>query len=552
MYKVYPAASQERMRLPGNKEVRTEKKHIFMFLAVLIVSILRFYGLGDAEIQPWDEAMYASRIKSAVSFGSWLDQTKYSVNGLYSSSHPPLYIWFSALVMKITGETAFSARFWSAFAGAFLVIILFFFFRDRLAGFFSALILGTNAFFFSYSRQGQLDVFCVFWMTAGALAFLSRDKNRFYLLLAGMCFGMSLMSKILVGMFLPASIFVYISFQAVFRNMKFRPALEHFFVFFLTGVVLALPWHLYMITRYGGNFVDYFFLFHVIKRTTAGVESNVQRLGIFFYVNQLALMMPVSVAVLMTKLKKIALDKRPEMSFFLLFFAVQFCVYSFSKTQLRTYSLAFIPALSILTGICLSDMAKKRESFLVTVILSSAFSLWSGFHFMRGNFGNIMRMPQLFYILLFILSTAALLILLKKTSKSETAALFLFLLSLVCGIFTQTRVYYDSGIEGFSEKFYSKEFRSLVYVDDDFHLTNPQITYYFNSLDRGADKNRSFTRIFYMPSDIEDLAEKSGKTMLIVNSWHENREILEIEKALKDRFRPRMIGSNQYYRVYEY
>ncbi|MBN1619519.1 glycosyltransferase family 39 protein [candidate division WOR-3 bacterium] len=530
----------------------TEKKHILMFLAVFAVSFVRFYGLGDAEIQPWDEAMYASRSKSAVSFGCWLDQTEYSVNGLYSSSHPPLYIWLSALLMKTAGETAFSARFWSAVAAAVLVIFLFVFFRDKLAGFFSALILGTNAFFFSYSRQGQLDVFSVFWMTAGALAFFSRDKNRFYLLLAGFCFGMSLMSKILVGLFLPASIFVYIAFHSIFGNMKFRPALEHFIVFFITGVLLALPWHLYMITKYGGDFIDYFLLFHVIKRTTAGVESNVQRLGVFFYVNQLALMMPVSLALIITKLKKIALDKRPEMSFFFVFFAVQFAVFSLSKTQLRTYSIAFIPALSLITGFCLSDMAKKKEGFFLTVFLSLAFSLWSGFHFMREDTGNILRTPQLIFLLLFFFSSAVLLFLLKKTSKSETAAVFLFFLSLVCGIFAQTRVYYDSGIRDFSENFYSKEFRSLVYVDDSLHLTNPQITYYFNSLDRGADKNRRFTRIFFMPSDIECFAVKSGKTMLIVNSWHENREILEIEKALKDRYRPRMIESNQYYRVYEY
>ncbi|MBN2364502.1 glycosyltransferase family 39 protein [candidate division WOR-3 bacterium] len=529
-----------------------KKVKIFLMTAMVVsVSLSRFFWLGDMEVQPWDEAMYASRAKSVVMHGSWLDQTEHSVNGLYSSSHPPLYIWLSALVMKFSGFTPFAARFWSAVAGAISVLMFFSIIDNKLAGFFSAMILGTNAFYFSYSRQGQLDVFCAFWICAGLLTFIRYDKGKgfLYLLLAGICFGFSLMSKILVGMFLPATVFIFLLVQVLSRRKTIGAAFREMSILSAIGALIALPWHLYMIVLYGHAFLDNFIVFHLVKRTLEGVESNIQRLGVLFYVNQLAVMMPVSLAVLVSRFFKIIRDKRSEVVIFFILFAVTFTVFSLSKTQLRTYSINFIPAVSVLTGFYLSDLARNKEKFLFTALLSAVFLIWSAYPFLRSAFKSD---PGGLLMPLFVLTALSFVfVYLNKKSKKVLASLCLFFLACLSGIFSETRLFYSSQIDRFAHKFYSEGFTSLVYVDDTVHLTNPQITYYFNSIDRTADTGRQFVRIYRKPLDSGLVTDLTGKTLIVVNSWHENPEVIKIESFLKKKLNPRMIGANEFYRIYE-
>ncbi|MBN1150712.1 glycosyltransferase family 39 protein [candidate division WOR-3 bacterium] len=531
-----------------------KKRTVFAtgLLVVVAVALSRFFFLDSLEIQPWDEGMYGVRAKSVLMHGVWLDQTDHSVGGLYSSSHPPLYIWLTAMAMKAFGVTAFAVRLWSAIAGSLAVITFFLFFDDKLAGFFSALILGANAFFFSYSRQGQLDVFTSFMILTGILVFLKyyKEKKRVYLMLAGMFFGFSLMSKILVGNLLLFSVGMFLFFEVLDKKIDWRSALRVFFVFALAGFSLSLPWHVFMAVKYGPDFFDNFFLFHLVKRAFLGVESNVQRLGALFYVNQLAVLMPVSLALILTKFFKIARDHRPELRMFFFNFLISFAIFSFSRTQLRTYSLLFIPSLAAVTGILLSDICRKNEKSVFLWLFSAFFVLWSLFPFLR-EFSRPGTEDLVLSAAVFSLFLVLMGFFYKKTA-GRLSAYSLFLVSIVSGVFTQTRLYYETGIDLYSEKFFKENYNAVVYIDDTLHLTNPQMTYYFNSADRGSDTSVKFVRIFRRPPLGFSEIENSDKMMVFVNAWHENAEIREIENLLKGEKDLRFIGGNEFYRVYEH
>src|SRR3972149_5023847 len=100
---------------------------------LLFVCGLRFVNLGFGEIQEWDEALYAVRAKAIVQLGDWptkdltgwLDQTAYSVGGLYSAAHPPLYIWLTAITYRLFGITEFTTRLWAAVFGSGIVVIMY-------------------------------------------------------------------------------------------------------------------------------------------------------------------------------------------------------------------------------------------------------------------------------------------------------------------------------------------------------------------------------------------------------------------------------------------
>ena len=86
-------------------------------IALAAVALMRFVNLGFLDLQAWDEALYAVRAETIAQFGAILDQTPFSIGGLYSSLHPPLYVWLTSVSFLLFGVTEFAARFFSAIFG---------------------------------------------------------------------------------------------------------------------------------------------------------------------------------------------------------------------------------------------------------------------------------------------------------------------------------------------------------------------------------------------------------------------------------------------------
>jgi 4-amino-4-deoxy-L-arabinose transferase-like glycosyltransferase len=111
--------------LKNKRENMGKLKKFLPFLLLSFFVIVRFYNLGFKEIQMWDEALYAVRAKAIYYFNCWLDQTDYAEGGLYSSSHPPLYIWLTALLYKLFTINEFTSRFFSALFSSLCLVFTY-------------------------------------------------------------------------------------------------------------------------------------------------------------------------------------------------------------------------------------------------------------------------------------------------------------------------------------------------------------------------------------------------------------------------------------------
>jgi 4-amino-4-deoxy-L-arabinose transferase-like glycosyltransferase len=141
------------------------QKERFAIGILAAVGLMRFLNLGFLDLQAWDEALYAVRAEGILRFGGWLDQTPFAVDGLYSSLHPPLFIWLTTLSFVLFGVTEFSARFFSAIFGGLTLIVIYRIGKrlaDAQVGFFAALLFGLNPFVTFLARQGQFDATLVF------------------------------------------------------------------------------------------------------------------------------------------------------------------------------------------------------------------------------------------------------------------------------------------------------------------------------------------------------------------------------------------------------
>ena len=257
-------------------------KHRVFLGIVLVLAFFRFYDLDSLEVQPWDEAMYGVRIIAVMEFDAWLDQSEYSCGGLYSSVHPPLYIWLTAAIQSLfdINYNAFFLRFFSALSGAGLILLMYFFFEDKLSGLFSALTLSMIPFFHYYTKIGQLDIIMTFFVMLSVFFFYKNELSakKIWLILTGIAFGLALMSKALIALFLPISFAFYLEVMIFYKKERWRSAIVKIMTITLTGSLLALPWHLHMYSIHGDSFLNQLFGYHLIDRAVAGVEHNIKEL----------------------------------------------------------------------------------------------------------------------------------------------------------------------------------------------------------------------------------------------------------------------------------
>ncbi|HWY80125.1 MAG TPA: glycosyltransferase family 39 protein [Candidatus Sulfotelmatobacter sp.] len=129
----------------------------------------------------------------------------------YGNSHPlyfksfgdyklPVYIYTTALSIKLFGLNEFAVRFPSILAGVFSVIILFFFVqyltKNTTLSFLSALAFALNPTHLIFSRAGfEVNIALAFALTGCYLFVLAVTKKKFlFIVFSLLCFGLSLYS----------------------------------------------------------------------------------------------------------------------------------------------------------------------------------------------------------------------------------------------------------------------------------------------------------------------------------------------------------------------
>jgi 4-amino-4-deoxy-L-arabinose transferase-like glycosyltransferase len=524
------------------------RKHL-PFVLIALAASYRFLDLDFAEIQAWDEALYALRAKSILLFGDWLDQSRHSYGGLYSAAHPPLYIWLTAATMRLFGESVISLRLWSAIFGAGTVVLVYFMHEDRLAGFFSGVVLAACSFFTFYSRQGQLDMSVTFFITAGVFLFRRFEvtARRKWLFLTGAAFGCALMSKIIVGLFLPIILGIHLVLRVRFEKRERRAAEIEWLSVLGIGLLIALPWHLAMLLRHGNDFLHYYFFYHVIERAFRGVEENVVSLGLLFFANQMIVMLGPSAALALWRAKRIDLTHEAFPSLALIAFLVPFLVSSLSLTKLRTYALPMLPPLALLAGQGLSAIWRKDRLHPLAYSGIIVFALWASSQSLRDSVKELFTSLAVKTDLLIATTTAIIFIAVTRRRITGKGVVFLSLASSFLLAIPSPVEYTKSDIAKAAKDFEESDCRSLIYVDRSLPRTSPQVSYYFKGIDLGWEEGYRF--VFVGPDDDIGLDDLSGEKAYIILHVHRHPdESRDLDDALRGSARPVLV--NEYYHVY--
>lgn len=504
------------------------------FSISLLSATILFFNLSKGEVQPWDEGLYAYRAKSIVDYNCWLDQTQYTLGGLYSSTYPPLVPWVISLNFKIWGINLFSTRVFSVICSIILITSLAFFFSRQYSQqlvFLLATNLLISQHWVLYSRQGTTDVplICfIFLSVIFAIKFVESPKKSESIMF-GSAFTLTtflaLMTKIVLS-YLPIIIFIPLII------LKEKKKALNLGIYFLLGIFFASPWYIQMYLKYGWDFLSALFPPHLYS----AVEGNVRPLGISYYLNQLIVSNPIMIFGFLSLIrnfnkfnfKRIIEKKGWIYSIFYIWTLFGILIFSLAPTKLPHYTLYMLPPLIILSldfiDLELSKIFSKQKAITFWIYMIGLF--WSiSPNFRRqialGSFEQIIPSS---YVLIGIFTIWGIITLLAKGEQVRQwlskfsfdlllffATIVLLLLVIINLSFKPTGNVF--GGENTANWLLSNKTEIFVYLyhqytDNNSDTLNPQLAWYTKGIYFGRDASK---KIIFIPINKGNIGLKQIK-----------------------------------------
>uniref|UniRef100_UPI00131CE02E ArnT family glycosyltransferase n=1 Tax=Granulicella sp. L46 TaxID=1641865 RepID=UPI00131CE02E len=337
--------------------------------ATLLAALVILTLLGHNRLTDWDEGIYAQVSREMLQSG-WLVP---HWNSLVWIDKPPLTYWITALFFKLFGVSELTARLGSALSAITLVAVLHAWLlrtRDNLTAWLSTVVLLSTFGFLHVARVGETDTL----LSLGSLLaliglanlLLPRDLgsttaslNGWYLYWTG--FAIALMSKSAASGTLFLTLLVLLAIDPTLRRRIRAP----FFYGLLLFLALTLPWHLFMLHRFGQVFVRQYLGLHVLGRVAYQFDGHLTPW--WYYLRVLLFSAPPW--VLLYPVAIYATFRTPSLRAFrpfAIFALVQILFFSCIQTRLPHYMAPAYAPFSALVAIWLATWLYAKSPVLVT------------------------------------------------------------------------------------------------------------------------------------------------------------------------------------------
>jgi len=315
-----------------------------------------------------DEPRYAAIAREMARSGDWITPRLW---GEPWFEKPPLTYWMIGLGFVAGLDEDLAPRLPIALAG---VLFLVWYWRrlsgefGERAGLYAAAILATSVGWLAFSRVGVTDLPLAASFSAAmllALPWLARGDAT-GLTWSAALLGLAVLAKGLVAPVLALPLF-WIGRRG-WRAWR-RPGP------ILAFLLVAAPWYLLVSLRYGGQFVDEFFLEHHLARVYTDRLQHVQPW--WFY-------LPVLAAGLYPWTPLAALAARRgwygdiRLRFLLAWTLFGLVFFSLVRNKLPGYLLPLLPAACALVGVAVDRAERVRWTLLISALLLALIPLAAG------------------------------------------------------------------------------------------------------------------------------------------------------------------------------
>ncbi len=333
-------------------------------LAILAFSAVFFINLGSGVLQTADEQTYSQWAFHMLKTGDYFTPWAYG-DLSFVIGKPPFLMWLMSLSYQAFGVTNFASRIWTAGFGALSLVLIYYLGKklyNRPVGFMSAIVLGTFLTYNTFVRYAMTDVPLTCFVVASIYFFvLSEEKENSlrYAVLGGLFFGLALMTKQIAALLIPLIIFAYL--LATKKSLRFLFT-KTFTLFWGVGVLLFSPWLIYMASRFGNQFWQWYFIYADVTRSAGSIEGHVTSYlfylsYIVYHENWLWLALLPFAAGLCAYGAFIKRRKQDTLVF--LWMAIVLLVFSLAQTKIYWYIMPVFPAFALAIAALLYLVVEK-------------------------------------------------------------------------------------------------------------------------------------------------------------------------------------------------
>jgi 4-amino-4-deoxy-L-arabinose transferase-like glycosyltransferase len=343
--------------------------------AFLVAALALFVGVDNMQrpLAHPDEGRYSEISREMAASGDWVTPR---LNGIKYFEKPPLQYWASAASFTLFGESAFTARIYTALCGLLALVAVGFTAR-RLAGGDGALlavgVLLSSPYFLGLGGVVTLDMGLTAWTTIAVCAFLlavtgPEDGRRRWMLLAWAGMALAVLSKGLIGIVFPAAaIFLHC---LVNRDWRLVRKLE-----WARGVALflaiAAPWFV-LVSLANPEFPQFFFVHEHFERFLTKSHRREEPWWYFWpilFVGFLPWMVTLVPAALDGWRREAGGTAFPWRRFAILWTAFVMLFFSASGSKLPAYILPVFPVFAFVLGDWLARAPARSLWMPVAVIV---------------------------------------------------------------------------------------------------------------------------------------------------------------------------------------
>lgn len=378
-------------------------KTLWIVAALVLSAVVWFGMLGYRDLADPDEGRYAEIPAAMVNASDWVTPR---LNGILYFEKPPLQYWATAAIYTVFGQSATTARLWTALAGFALIVI---------ASSLTLALFGTRAaiiawcltisgfMFITSGHMLSLDMSLALFVNA-ALACLIMSRTRpagsrspgHWMTLGWVFLALGTLTKGPVAVVLVAGpVAIYMLWQRDWSLIRhcFRP------LDLLLYLLITVPWFVAVDVRHPG-FANFFFIHENFQRYTSTIHS---REGPIYYFAALLVVgaFPWIVASLGSLIRPgFKWKPQPGVGFEpvrLLWLFVVFVVafFTISQSKLPGYVLPVFPALAVISAGRLAKLNRVAPEYWLMVVPglalffgAPAVRLLDGAHFSAGQWLN--------------------------------------------------------------------------------------------------------------------------------------------------------------------
>ncbi len=300
---------------------------------------------------------------SAIGVQAWRTGslwTLMSEPGVPYFNKPPLGLWIHGLVLWIFGVGLLQARMPTVLVAAACVFVVTRIARTlstRKVALASGCSLALSYEFFRRSREISLDMWLLLWfMLALWCAACAFKRNRPRLLVVmGVPIGLALMTKPLVGLVGLVMIGLWLVWCGRRQWLGYVAAAG------AVGLMVAAPWHIWMVLQWGDVFVGQYFGAETVQRSLGQRHDSGGEVPIWFYVQKLVTTgwpwILFACLWLISIMRGVVSDRHKALSRLAIVWAVGWLILLTVFPDRRDrYSLVYQPGVAMLAGLWLGSL----------------------------------------------------------------------------------------------------------------------------------------------------------------------------------------------------